>query len=99
MVPEVLTYVCPYCGCEARVGKPCPGCVKKDKKAKPKKRLWEQDKAHDGLNLPDDEFDYDEFVAREFGKSPHKELGVKWYWWALGVVVLVAMAAGAFLLR
>ena len=99
MVPEVLTYVCPYCGCEARVGKPCPGCVKKETAAKPKKRPWEQDKSLDGLDLPDDSFDYDEFVAREFGKSPHRELGMKWYWWALGVVVLVALAAGAFLLR
>lgn len=99
MVPEVLTYVCPYCGCEARVGKSCPGCVKKTKKPERKKHSWEQDKSLDGLGLPDQEFDYDAFVAREFGGKPHQALGVRWYWWALGVVVLVALAAGAFLIR
>ena len=99
MIPEVLSYVCPYCGCEARVGKPCPGCVKNEKKPKPKKRSWEQDKSHDGLNLPDDDFDYDEFVAREFGKTPHQALGIKWYWWLLAVVLLAAMISGALMIR
>lgn len=99
MVPEVLTYVCPYCGCEARVGKPCPGCVKTTGRPKRKKHSWEQDKALDGLDLPDEGFDYDEFVAKEFGKAPHRSLGVRWYWWALGVVVLVVLAAGALLIR
>lgn len=99
MVPEVLTYVCPYCGCEARVGKPCPGCVKKTRRPKRKKHSWEQDKSQDGLDLPDEDFDYDAFVAREFGKAPHKELGVRWYWWVLAVVVLMALAAGALLIR
>lgn len=94
-MPEALTYICPFCGREARVGKPCPGCEKKQKpRRKPAKKSWEQDSAHDGLNLPDEDFDYDEFVAREFGKAPHRALGVKWYWWLLGVVILAAMIAG-----
>lgn len=97
MIPEVLSYVCPFCDCEVRVGEPCPGCLKKAKK--PKKRPWEQHKAQDGLNLPDDDFNYDEFVAREFGKTPHRTLGLKWYWWLLGVVVLAGMAVSAFWLR
>lgn len=88
-----LSYRCPFCDREVRVGKPCPGCAKKTKPAKPGKKPWEQDAAQDGLDLPDDDFDYDEFVAREFGKAPHRSLGVKWYWWLLGVVVLAAMAA------
>jgi len=49
---------------------------------------------YDGLDLPDDDFDYDEFVAREFGHLPHKKTGVKWYWWLLGVVILMLMALG-----
>jgi hypothetical protein len=87
-----LTYICPFCDREVRVGKPCPGCAKKQKPATVKaKRPWEQDQMYDSLDLPDNDFDYDEFVAREFGHLPHKKIGVKWYWWLLGVVILVPM--------
>ena len=92
MIPEVLSYVCPYCGCEVRVGETCPGCHKKTKK--PRQRSWEQDKSQDGLDLPDDDFDYEKFVAREFGSAPHQALGLQWYWWLLAVALLVAMITG-----
>jgi hypothetical protein len=49
---------------------------------------------YDGLDLPDEDFDDDEFVAKEFGHLPHKKIGVKWYWWVLGVVILVLMVVG-----
>lgn len=90
------TYLCPDCGGEAAVGSPCPGCTRRQRKkrqpAPPAGKSWEQDEVHDGLGLPDEDFDYDEFVAREFGRVPHRKLGVKWYWWVLGVVVLLAIA-------
>lgn len=89
---EVMSYVCPFCGGEVRVGKPCPGCAKKVKK--PARKPWEQSKSKDGLDLPDGDFDYDDFIAREFGKAPHRVLGLKWYWWALAVALLVAMICG-----
>ena len=92
MTPEVLSYVCPFCGSDVQVGKSCPGCAKTAKK--PRRRLWQQDKSKGGLDLPDDDFDYEKFVANEFGKAPHRELGVKWYWWLLGVALLVAMLTG-----
>ena len=92
MTPEVLSYVCPFCGSDVQVGKSCPGCAKTAKK--PQRRSWQQDKSKDGLDLPDDDFDYEKFVASEFGKAPHRELGVKWYWWLLGVALLVAMLTG-----
>ncbi len=90
---EVMSYVCPFCGGEVRVGKPCPGCAKKVKK--PAKKPWEQISAQDGLDLPDGDFDYEDFIAREFGKAPHRALGLKWYWWALAVLLLVVMVSGA----
>ncbi len=96
-MPAPLTYICPFCDREVRVGKPCPGCEKKRKPAKGKpaaKKSWEQDTAADGLDLPDGDFDYDDFVAREFGKAPHRRTGLKWYWWLLGVAALAAMIAG-----
>ena len=98
---EPLVYACPFCGCEVRVGSSCPGCEKKKRRrrksraAAEPRHSWEQDESCDGLDLPDDNFDYDDFVAREFGKAPHKSIGVKWYWWLLGVVLLVAMLAWA----
>lgn len=87
---KALTYLCPFCNREASVGKPCPGCSKK----LPKKKSWEQSRRVDGLDLPDDSFDYDDFCKREFGKFPHTRLGIKWYWWVLAVICLIVMIAG-----
>lgn len=96
---EPLTYLCPFCDHDVRVGESCPGCAGKKKRApRPAKKSWRQDKTYDGLDLPDDDFDYKEFVAREFGGKPHRQLGVKWYWWLLGVVLLCLMTLGVFLL-
>jgi hypothetical protein len=98
-VKEELTYICPFCEREVRVGVPCGGCTRKQKTAPAKvKWFWEQDQMYDGLDLPEEDFDYDEFVAREFGHVPHKQLGVKWYWWWIGVVLLVVMTMFSFYL-
>jgi hypothetical protein len=96
----VDSYVCPTCGSEVKVGAPCPGCAPKRPKAKARvksarrpRKSWEQDSTYDGLDLPEEDFDYDEFVAREFGGKPHQRVGLKWYWWLTGVALL-----GAFLI-
>ena len=88
---EILSYICPFCETEVPVGKPCPGCARKKPKSSPKKKPWEQDKSADGLNLPDGDFDYNDFVAREFGNAPHHKTGVKWYWWVLALLLLIGM--------
>jgi hypothetical protein len=93
---EILSYVCPYCECEVRVGEPCSSCTRKVKRTLSKKRLWEHDKSADGLDLPDEDFDYEDYVAREFGNAPHRTLGLKWYWWLLAVGVLSGMIASVF---
>jgi hypothetical protein len=93
-MPEPLRYPCPTCGTEVEVGKPCPGCPTRPPR---KKRSWEEDGLQDGLDLPDEDFDYDDFVAREFGKAPHRKTGLAWYWWVLALVVLAAMLAGSLL--
>lgn len=90
-----MKYRCPTCDREVRVGRPCPGCAAKGKSVrKPIRKSWEQDSSADGLDLPDDDFDYEDFVAREFGGAPHRKTGVKWYWWLLAVAALAAMIAG-----
>lgn len=95
---EVLTYICPYCDSEVQVGRPCAKCERKAKKSKRRKKSWEQDPSADGLDLPDDDFEYNEFVAKEFGASPHRQTGLKWYWWALAIAIFVAMLTGAFMI-
>lgn len=89
---QELSYICPFCGREVQVGAPCKGCAKKKKPAPVKSRRPQpHDEIYDGLDLPDDDFDYDEFVAREFGRLPHKKTGVKWHWWVLAAVILALM--------
>ena len=55
---------------------------------------WQQDKSADGLDLPDEDFDYDDFVAREFGGKPHRSIGIKWYWWVTALVLVVLIILG-----
>jgi hypothetical protein len=93
-MPETLSYLCPFCDREVRVGTPCPGCAEKQRKAGDSTpKSWAQEPGADGLDLPDTDFDYNEFVAREFGGLPHRRLGVAWYWWALGVLLVVILSA------
>ena len=77
-------YICPGCGDEVRVGsKGCPKCNHLDP--------WEieENESYDGIDLPDDEFNYDEFIKREFGGGIPKK-GKALFWWIVAVIVLVA---------
>jgi hypothetical protein len=47
--------------------------------------------------LPEEKFDYDEFVSREFGSPSPKPHGIHWFWWIVAVLVLAGMVI--FLLR
>jgi hypothetical protein len=44
---------------------------------------------YDGAALPDQEFNYDEFVKAEFGRSA-KPAGIKTLWWIVGIILIVA---------
>ena len=53
---------------------------------------WEDDYSSD-LGLSDEDFNYDEFVEREFGKSDNQNVvpqGLHWFWWLVGIG-LIAM--------
>lgn len=93
---KALRYLCPFCEAEVAVGKPCPGCSKKAKNSKPAKKSWEQDSSSEGLDLPSADFDYDDFIAREFGEASHHKTGLKWYWWLLAIAVLSAFVYRIF---
>ena len=98
------TYLCPGCDKEVPVGsRGCPYCnppAKRRKRSRATahraKRSWKQDSTHDGLDLPSEDFDYEAFVAREFGHKPHRRIGIKWYWWVTGVIVIALMVLAGF---
>ena len=84
-------YACPSCGTEVRVGsRGCPKCSR-DTALK----SWEQDDYLDGVDVPEDaaEFDYNDFVKREFGRRSArlKPAGLAWKWWLAGILLLAAL--------
>ena len=82
MRPEI----CPNCGAEVpRKARACPACGSDDSTG------WSEAAQADNLGLPDETFDYDEFVAREFGGKKPIPRGMHWFWWAVAVLVLAAL--------
>jgi hypothetical protein len=45
------------------------------------------------LDLPDENFDYDDFVKRELGGKSPVPRGIHWFWWVVALVVAVAFIA------
>jgi hypothetical protein len=81
MSPEV----CPNCGAGVPShAKACPQCGSDETTG------W-SDKAYaDNLGLPEEEFDYDEFVQQEFGPDKAKPSGIGWFWWVVAILVIIA---------
>jgi hypothetical protein len=81
MAPET----CPNCGVELPPkARCCPACGSDEKTG------WSEEAATSGLDLPDDSFDYDDFVKREFGGPAVRPRGISWVWWLCAVGLLVA---------
>lgn len=85
---------CPNCGAEVpRHALACPGCGADESTG------WNERAKSQSLDLPDDEFDYDEFVKEEFGakqSASAKPSGLAWVWWVVAIVVASAFAWGMF---
>jgi hypothetical protein len=84
--------VCPVCGEDVPSGAlACPECGADHNSG------WRKDAASsDALDLPDEDFDYDQFVRQEFGSSL-KPAGMKTIWWITAILIIVASAALYFL--
>lgn len=79
---------CPNCGAEVPPrARACPECGADEQTG------WSDRATSQRLDLPDDEFDYEEFVGREFGGKPLRRRGPQRFWWVVGCVVLVAFLA------
>jgi len=82
MPPEI----CPNCGAElSPKSRACPRCGSDEKTG------WAQDAHLGGLDLPDETFDYDEFVKDEFGGAGVKPRGLHWFWWLVALLLLIAV--------
>jgi hypothetical protein len=57
---------------------------------------WKKDSHHhDGLDLPDEDFDYDEFIRSEFGAgSSGKRASREIFWRWVAAIVLAVMLLG-----
>ncbi len=82
MAPEI----CPNCGAEVpRNAKACPECGSCEETG------WSEEAAASGLDLPEEKFDYDDYVKREFGERAPKPRGITWFWWVVALVMLTAL--------
>lgn len=82
MSPEI----CPHCGAEVpKDAKACPECGSDERTG------WSEEAATGGLDLPEEHFDYEDFVEREFGAQGPVPRGVGWFWWAIGLALLIAL--------
>jgi len=96
-MPSPNTFSCPMCGEDVPAkAKACPHCGACDKTG------WNEEASDsDGLDLPEDTFDYEKFKEEEFGQ-PHKLDGKKRLWWwtsAILVIVLILLIFSDLFLR
>ena len=79
--------VCPNCGAEVPPGaKACPECGSDEQTG------WSEAARYDHLDLPDRNFDYNDFVKREFGRERTLPRGIHWFWWVVGILVIAGLA-------
>jgi hypothetical protein len=77
---------CPNCGAEVPPdATACPECGSDEKTG------WSDEARTSGLGLPDDHFDYDNFVEREFGAKTAVPRGLHWFWWLAAIGILGAL--------
>jgi hypothetical protein len=84
MRPEI----CPNCGAEVpKKAKACPECGSDEETG------WGEDAYAGGLGLPDEEFDYDAYVKKEFENDDPARKNLKWYYIVGAFIVILAFLA------
>jgi hypothetical protein len=80
MPPEI----CPNCGAIVpRRANACPDCGADETTG------WSESAHADSLGIPDENFDYGEFVKREFAPARVKPHGLHWLWWLTALFLLL----------
>lgn len=76
--------ICPNCGAAVPPNaKACPECGADEQTG------WSDEAQSSGLNLPDDSFDYNDFVKKEFGSQSPVPRGIRWWWWLVALALLI----------
>jgi len=77
--------VCPVCGEDVpRDARACPECGADHNSG------WKEDaNIGGGIDLPEQDFNYDDFVKQEF-EFQAKPAGLKTIWWIVGIGLIVA---------
>jgi zinc-ribbon domain len=86
MAPEI----CPNCGAAVPPNaRACPECGADETTG------WSEQAGYDRLDLPDEHFDYEDFVKREFsGERTGGRVmprGIHWFWWVVAVLVVAGL--------
>ena len=85
MPPEV----CPNCGADIPPkARTCPECGSDETTG------WSEQAEADGLGLPDDKFNYEEFVEEEFGTKKRIPRGIHWVWWVVAMAIILLFVIG-----
>jgi len=82
---------CPVCGAEVPPNaKACPECGADEHTG------WSEESGAEKLGLPAEDFDYEEFVKREFGGGGKKPVphGIHWFWWLVAILLVAAFVWG-----
>jgi hypothetical protein len=75
--------ICPHCGAEVPAkARACPECGSDEQTG------WAEDAATGTLDLPDDQFDYQDYLKREFGQPSPVPAGIHWFWWVVGLALV-----------
>jgi hypothetical protein len=78
--------ICPHCGAEVpRHARACSQCGSDEETG------WSDQTVGGDLGLPDEEFDYKDFVKREFGPADPVPRGVGRFWWLVALALVAAL--------
>ena len=81
-------FACPICGTEVSVkAKACPECGSDERTGWSDKTIYDAT----GIEDPEDDFDYDDFVEKEFGKPKLASRGRWGGWFAIIVIVVLIL--------
>ena len=79
--------LCPHCG--ARIparARCCPACGSDDQTG------CSEETNTGELGLPDEAFNYEEFVQEEFGGGRRvKPKGIHWFWWLTALILVILL--------
>jgi len=83
---------CPNCGAEVPPNaKACPECGSCEETG------WSEAAETSGLDLPDDQdFNYNQYVEREFGSRKPVPHGISGFWWLIALLILILILAMIF---